>query len=181
MNEHPGNIPKWFINVVIVCGLICAVVVFVSAVLAGVAVPDAITATGLVAAAAVGLLAVAWLQRIIIWLYYVVFWQFMAFWMVMFTIVLVSFAPNLWSRAPVRSFDVRTLSAAGIVAMIVGVIWLLSNRGKLGRHPLWDEPEDEPAPPSNMRPRPRRPAPAGPPDPQRINKEIAARKQRLNP
>ncbi len=48
-------------------------------------------------------------------------------------------------------------------------------------HPLWDKIDDEPEWPE-PRPRPRRPSPpAGPPDPQRINKEIAARKQRLNP
>ncbi|MBN8594014.1 MAG: hypothetical protein J0M33_19825 [Anaerolineae bacterium] len=76
-----------------------------------------------------------------------------------------------------------------IVLLVVGAVWWIVSREKPNKptrrddgHPLWDEPDQEPEFPPNMRPRPRRPAPpAGPPDPQRINKEIAARKQRLNP
>lgn len=82
-------------------------------------------------------------------------------------------------------------------AVIVGAIWLFISRPRgetpvqravrlsleemyeerqqRRQRPVDDEPPAAPSPP------PRRPAPPGPPDPDRINKELAARERRLNP
>jgi hypothetical protein len=59
-----------------------------------------------------------------------------------------------------------------IVLLVVGVVWWVVSRE---RSPRGDAHHEPPAPPANMRPR--RPAP-GVPDPERINKELAARVKR---
>lgn len=124
---------------------------------------------------------VLFIRRMLIYLEFFIFW---------YVVTGIAIAAMIFGAF---ALDVTVGQRGGlpiaVVLLVVGALWWFISREKPNKptqrddgHPLWDEPEDEPAPPSNMRPRPRRPSPpAGPPDPQRINKEIAARKQRLNP
>lgn len=186
MPEHPTRIPKWFINCFILCTLAWAGYIGLGLLLNGNSLPTVISSVGIVAAIAVGIFGVLWLRRVLLWLEVLIFWHLAAFGMIIVTMMLIALPGSPVMQMQMVQANNAGLASLGVVAVMAGAIWLLwqwhqrAQRPPTERdgHPLWDEPEF----PEPQRPRPRRPSPPpGRPDPDRINKEIAARKQRLNP
>jgi hypothetical protein len=182
-------IPRPVLKLIIIAGLLLGILIAVGWVATGKGL--------LVAIASVILTPI--LVLISLYSYYVVIY---IIWRIFWLVVGIGAALVIFLGIATLFFSENLLAfSAGLVVLLVSLVswrtidkWLpyetpeqravryTNEERKAEGHPLWDKFEDEPEFPEPQRPRPRRPSPPpGRPDPDRINKEIAARKQRLNP